>query len=194
MLSRNSSCSSVNRLAIGSLPAATRLICPLATGIVSDADFTTPLSPQSASILKPLYLRHRAGTASGSTGRNLIVLSCWAPTMRRARAITPCLEQLEVRRIEEIDVPLVISRARGRRLRAPAQSASRGMVALISTPPAPAMVLATCPRVSTPFDMMRTFRRSASVEPVLAVAFCRPMWRRTYSQEQPLRYVGQSDD
>ena len=45
----------MNRSETGFLAAATRLIRPLATGMVSEADFTTPFLLQSASILKPLY-------------------------------------------------------------------------------------------------------------------------------------------
>ena len=58
--------------------------------MVSEADFTTPFSLVSASILNPRYLRHSAGIAAGSIGRNLIVLSCTPPTTRRALAMMPC--------------------------------------------------------------------------------------------------------
>ena len=57
------------------LPAATRLIRPFATGIENDADLTIPFSLASASILNPRYLRHSLSTSSGTTGRNLTVLS-----------------------------------------------------------------------------------------------------------------------
>ena len=57
--------------------------------MVKEADFTTPFSLASASILKPLYLRHLSGTSAGTAGRNLTVLSCSSPTMRRARAMMP---------------------------------------------------------------------------------------------------------
>ena len=66
---------------------------PLATGIEKDADLTMPFSLASASILKSRYLRHFLPTFAASTGRNLIVLSCSSPTMRRARAMMPALSR-----------------------------------------------------------------------------------------------------
>jgi hypothetical protein len=87
--SRNFSCSGVNNLPLRSLPAATRLISPLRTGMENEADFTSPFSLASTSILKPAYLRQSCGSLSTSTGRNLIVLSCWSPITRRALTMIP---------------------------------------------------------------------------------------------------------
>ena len=89
ILIRNSSCSSVKSSAIPRLPAATRLMRPLATGIENDADLTSPFSLASASILKSRYLRHCLPTVAGSTGRNFTVLSCSSPITRRARVMIP---------------------------------------------------------------------------------------------------------
>ena len=85
----NARCSAVSSSLIGRLPTATRLMRPFSAGIENDADLTRPFSLASASTLKSRNLRHSSPTDDGSTGRNLTVLSCASPTMRRARMMMP---------------------------------------------------------------------------------------------------------
>ena len=72
---RNASCCLEKSDLIGFDPAATLLIRPFSTGMVSEADRTTPFSLASASSLKPLNLLQSSGISLGTTGRNLTVLS-----------------------------------------------------------------------------------------------------------------------
>ncbi len=89
MPKRKARWSFVNRSPMALSPAAIRLISPFATGTLNDADFVTPFSLASASILKRGNVFQRLGTSSGITGLNLTVESCWSPTTRRARVMIP---------------------------------------------------------------------------------------------------------
>jgi len=67
----------------GFFPAITCLISPLSTGVVSEADLTTPDSLASASSLKPANCRQSAGTSLGTTGGTS---RCYRPGRRRRDA------------------------------------------------------------------------------------------------------------
>jgi hypothetical protein len=94
--------------AMGFLPMATRLMWPLSTGIENDADFTSDVSLASASILKSGYRRHFWPDIGRVDRPELHRAVMRVADYATGAGDDPRAEQIELRRVEEIDVALLV--------------------------------------------------------------------------------------